>query len=118
MPLWGRLSDLLGRRPVYVMGMCIFLVGSALSGLAQNMGQLIAFRMLQGLGAGSLITVGMTIVGDLYGLEERAKKQGYISGCGAWPRWSVRSWAARSPITRPGGGCSSSTCPLDCSPWP
>ena len=80
MPLWGRLSDLIGRRPVYVMGMCFFLVGSGLSGFAQNMGQLIAFRMLQGLGAGSLITVGMTIVGDLYGLEQRAKKQGYISG--------------------------------------
>jgi EmrB/QacA subfamily drug resistance transporter len=60
--------------------MCIFLVGSGLSGLAQDMWQLIAFRMLQGLGGGSLITVGMTIVGDLYGLEERAKKQGYISG--------------------------------------
>jgi len=80
MPLWGRLSDLIGRRPVYVMGMCLFLVGSALSGFAQNMGQLIGFRMLQGFGAGSLITVGMTIVGDLYGLEQRAKKQGYISG--------------------------------------
>jgi EmrB/QacA subfamily drug resistance transporter len=80
MPLWGRLSDLMGRRPVYVVGMCLFLMGSGLSGLAQNMGQLIGFRMLQGLGAGSLITVGMTIVGDLYGLEQRAKKQGYISG--------------------------------------
>jgi len=80
MPLWGRLSDLVGRRPMYVVGMCIFLLGSGLSGFAQNMAQLIAFRMLQGLGAGSLITVGMTIVGDLYGLEQRAKKQGYISG--------------------------------------
>jgi EmrB/QacA subfamily drug resistance transporter len=80
MPLWGRLSDQLGRRPMYVIGMSIFLAGSALSGVAQDMGQLIAFRMLQGLGGGSLITVGMTIVGDLYGLEERAKKQGYISG--------------------------------------
>ena len=80
MPLWGRLSDLMGRRPVYVVGMCLFLVGSGLSGLSQNMAQLIVFRMLQGLGGGSLITVGMTIVGDLYGLEQRAKKQGYISG--------------------------------------
>lgn len=80
MPLWGRLSDLLGRRSMYAVGMSIFLIGSALSGLAQDMAQLIAFRMLQGLGAGSLITVGMTIVGDLYGLEERARKQGYISG--------------------------------------
>src|SRR5215510_8967425 len=86
MPLWGRLSDLYGRRPVYMAGMAIFLAGSALSGLAHDMLQLVAFRMLQGVGAGSLITLGMTIVGDLYGLEERAKKQGYISGV-----WGVAS---------------------------
>jgi EmrB/QacA subfamily drug resistance transporter len=86
MPLWGRLSDLFGRRAVYMVGMSVFLVGSALSGLAQDMIQLIAFRMVQGVGAGSLITVGMTIVGDLYGLEERARKQGYLSGV-----WGVAS---------------------------
>jgi EmrB/QacA subfamily drug resistance transporter len=86
MPLWGRLSDLLGRRSMYMVGMCTFLAGSALSGLAQNMVQLIAFRMVQGLGAGSLITLGMTIVGDLYGLEQRARKQGYLSGV-----WGVAS---------------------------
>jgi EmrB/QacA subfamily drug resistance transporter len=86
MPLWGRLSDLFGRRAVYLIGMATFLVGSVLSGLAANMVQLIAFRMVQGLGAGSLMTLGMTIVGDLYGLEERARKQGYISGV-----WGVAS---------------------------
>ncbi|MBI4588630.1 MAG: MFS transporter [Candidatus Rokubacteria bacterium] len=80
MPLWGRLSDLLGRRPTYLAGIAIFLLGSGLSGLSQNMAQLIAFRALQGLGAGSLITIGMTLVGDLYGLERRAKMQGYFSG--------------------------------------
>jgi len=56
MPLWGRLSDLYGRRPMYLGGLTIFLVGSALSGAAQNMTELIALRMLQGLGAGSLST--------------------------------------------------------------
>jgi EmrB/QacA subfamily drug resistance transporter len=86
MPLWGRLSDLLGRRSMFMTGMGIFLVGSALSGLARDMAELIAFRMVQGLGAGSLITLGMTIVGDLYSLEERARKQGYISGV-----WGVAS---------------------------
>jgi EmrB/QacA subfamily drug resistance transporter len=86
MPLWGRLSDLFGRRPVYLAGLSIFLVGSALSGVAQSMGQLIAFRMLQGLGAGSLMTLGMTIVGELFGLEQRAKMQGYVSGV-----WGVAS---------------------------
>src|SRR5262249_10148667 len=86
MPLWGRLSDLLGRRAMYMLGMSTFLVGSALSGLAHDMLQLIVFRMMQGLGAGSLITLGMTIVGDLYGLEERARKQGYLSAV-----WGVAS---------------------------
>ena len=86
MPLWGRLSDLYGRRPTYLVGLVIFLVGSALSGLSRTMVELIAFRMLQGLGAGSLITIGMTIVGDLFRLERRAKMQGYISGV-----WGVAS---------------------------
>src|SRR2546427_9856756 len=80
MPLWGRLSDLFGRRPTYLAGLTVFLVGSALSGASQNMAELIAFRMLQGLGAGSLMTIGMTIVADLFGLERRAKMQGYVSG--------------------------------------
>ena len=80
MPLWGRLSDLLGRRRVFLGGLTLFLAGSALSGLAQTMTQLIAFRMLQGLGAGSLMTIGMTIIGELFRLEQRAKMQGYISG--------------------------------------
>jgi EmrB/QacA subfamily drug resistance transporter len=86
MPLWGRLSDLFGRRPVYLSGLGVFLLGSALSGLAQDMTQLIGFRMLQGLGAGSLMTLGMTIIGELFGLEERARMQGYVSGM-----WGVAS---------------------------
>jgi EmrB/QacA subfamily drug resistance transporter len=85
-PVWGRLSDLFGRRPMYMAGLVLFLVGSALSGLAQTMGQLIAFRMLQGLGAGSLLTLSMTIIADLFGLERRAKMQGYLSGV-----WGVAS---------------------------
>jgi EmrB/QacA subfamily drug resistance transporter len=80
MPLWGRLSDLFGRRRTFLTGLVIFLVGSALSGLSRTMGELIGFRLLQGIGAGSLMTIGMTIVADLFGLERRAKMQGYISG--------------------------------------
>jgi EmrB/QacA subfamily drug resistance transporter len=87
-PLWGRLSDLLGRRRVFLAGLAIFLAGTALSGLSASMGQLIAFRMLQGLGAGSLMTIGMTIVGELFGLERRARMQGYISGV-----WGLASLA-------------------------
>jgi EmrB/QacA subfamily drug resistance transporter len=86
MPLWGRLSDLYGRRPIYVIGVVVFLLGSALSGVSQTMGQLVAFRMVQGFGAGSLMTIGMTIVGELYGLERRAKMQGYLSGV-----WGIAS---------------------------
>ncbi len=86
MPLWGRLSDLFGRRPMFLLGLGIFLVGSALSGLSRNMVELIAFRMLQGLGAGSLMTTGMTIVGDIFTIERRAKSQGYLSGV-----WGIAS---------------------------
>jgi EmrB/QacA subfamily drug resistance transporter len=86
MPLWGRLSDLYGRRRAYIAGLAIFLLGSAASGAAPTMAMLIAFRMVQGLGAGSLMTIGMTIVGDLFGLERRAKMQGYFSGV-----WGVAS---------------------------
>src|SRR5215475_744089 len=71
MPLWGRLADQLGRRRVYLTGLGIFLLGSALSGLSQTMTQLILFRALQGLGAGSLVTLGMTVIADLWGLERR-----------------------------------------------
>ena len=86
MPLWGRLSDLLGRRPVYLAGLVTFLAGSALSGMAQDMLQLVLFRMVQGLGAGSLMTLGYTIIAEVYGLERRAKMQGWISGM-----WGVAS---------------------------
>jgi EmrB/QacA subfamily drug resistance transporter len=79
MPLWGRFSDLYGRRPIYLAGLATFLAGSALSGASQNMVQLILFRMVQGLGAGALMTLGYTIIGELYGLERRARMQGYIS---------------------------------------
>jgi EmrB/QacA subfamily drug resistance transporter len=86
MPLWGRFADQLGRRRVFVAGQSIFLLGSALSGLSQSMAQLVVFRAIQGLGAGSLITIGMTIIADLYGLERRAKMQGYFSAS-----WGVAS---------------------------
>jgi EmrB/QacA subfamily drug resistance transporter len=79
MPLWGRFSDLYGRRAVYLTGLATFLLGSALSGAAADMGQLIVFRMIQGFGAGALMTLGYTIIGELFGLERRARMQGYIS---------------------------------------
>jgi EmrB/QacA subfamily drug resistance transporter len=79
-PIWGRLSDLYGRRRMYLLGVIVFLVGSILSGAASSMMQLIAARALQGLGAGAIIPLSMTIIGELYTLEERGRTQAMFSG--------------------------------------
>jgi len=79
-PVWGRLSDLYGRRVFYLIGVVFFLVGSALSGASQSIEQLIIFRAIQGLGAGALIPLSMTINGDIYTLRERTRMQGLFSG--------------------------------------
>ena len=78
-PLYSKLADQYGRKPMMMMGVGLFLVGSLLCGLAWNMLSLIAFRALQGLGAGAVMPIGMTIVGDIYSVEERAKVQGYLA---------------------------------------
>jgi EmrB/QacA subfamily drug resistance transporter len=79
-PIWGKLSDLYGRRIFYQIAIAIFMIGSVLSGMSQSMPQLIAARALQGLGAGGLVPLGMTIIGDIFTLEERARMQGLFSG--------------------------------------
>lgn len=79
-PVWGKLSDLYGRRLFFQLGIAVFLLGSILSGISTSMTQLIAFRALQGLGAGALVPLGMTIIGDVYTLEERARMQAVFSG--------------------------------------
>lgn len=78
-PLFGKLADLFGRRPAYLVGMSLFLLGSWASGAAWSMNALIAARAVQGIGGGAVATVGLTIVGDLYPAEERAKVQGLFS---------------------------------------
>ncbi len=85
-PVYGKLADVFGRKPVMLVGIGLFLVGSILCGIAWSMGALIAFRAVQGLGAGAVQPMSMTIVGDLYSLEERAKVQGYIASV-----WGISS---------------------------
>ena len=78
-PLWGKIGDLYGRKNVFLTSIVIFLVGSALSGAATSMGQLIGFRALQGLGAGGLMVGVMAIIGDLVPPRERGRYQGFMA---------------------------------------
>jgi EmrB/QacA subfamily drug resistance transporter len=77
-PLYGKLSDQYGRKPLFQLAIVIFLIGSALAGLSQTMLQLILFRGVQGLGAGGLIVLAQSIVGDILSPRERGKYQGYL----------------------------------------
>jgi EmrB/QacA subfamily drug resistance transporter len=77
-PLYGKISDLYGRKKIFQFAIVIFLIGSALSGLSQNMTELIAFRGIQGIGAGGLMTLAMTIIGDIVPPRERGRYQGYM----------------------------------------
>ncbi len=85
-PIYSKLADTIGRKPVILVGIGLFLVGSVLAGLAWNMTSLIVFRVIQGLGAGAAAPMSMTIVGDIYTVEERALVQGYIASV-----WAVSS---------------------------
>ena len=75
-PFYGKLSDLYGRKPMLMFGVTVFLVGSALSGLSQNMAMLIAFRGIQGIGAGALFPIALAVIGDLFTPAERGRYQG------------------------------------------
>jgi EmrB/QacA subfamily drug resistance transporter len=78
-PIYGKLSDLFGRKHIFIFGVALFVFGSIVSGMAQTMPQLICFRALQGLGAGAVTPLTFTIIGDLYSGEERARMQGVFS---------------------------------------
>ena len=77
-PIYGRLADLYGRRPILLIGGILFLLGSILCGFAWSMFSLVLFRALQGFGAGALMSVGRTLIGDIYHGADRAKTP--------WPR--------------------------------
>lgn len=85
-PLYSKLADTIGRKPVILAGVALFLLGSVLATAAWNMSSLIVFRVVQGLGAGAVAPMSMTIVGDLYSVAERALVQGYIASV-----WAVSS---------------------------
>ena len=86
-PIYSKLADTIGRKPVILVGIGLFLVGSVFAGFAWNMTSLIVFRVIQGLGAGAAAPMSMTIVGDIYSVEERALVQGYIAS--VWAETSV-----------------------------
>jgi EmrB/QacA subfamily drug resistance transporter len=86
LPVYAKLSDQFGRKPVMLVGIGVFLLGSLLCGLAWTLPTLIAFRAVQGLGAGAVQPMAMTIIGDLYSVAERAKVIGYVAGV-----WAVSS---------------------------
>ncbi|TFC62994.1 DHA2 family efflux MFS transporter permease subunit [Cryobacterium sp. TMT2-15-1] len=77
-PIYGKLSDIFGRRPLFLIAITIFLIGSLLAGLANSMYELAIFRAIQGLGAGGLMALPLTIMGDMLAPRERAKYQGYF----------------------------------------
>ena len=77
--VFGKLADLYGRKPIVLIGIAIFLVGSVLAGFAWSMPAMIVFRLIQGIGAGAIQPVTLTIVGDLYPARERGKIQGYLA---------------------------------------
>ncbi|MEU4540481.1 MDR family MFS transporter [Streptosporangium sp. NPDC023825] len=85
-PLYGKFADIFGRKPVMFFGIAVFLLGSVLCGVAWSMPALIAFRALQGIGAGAVQPMSITMVGDLYSVEERARVQGYVASV-----WGVSS---------------------------
>ena len=93
-PVYSKLADTVGRKPIMLVGIGTFLIGSVLCGFAWDMTSLIVFRAVQGLGAGAVLPVSITITGDLYTVRERARVQGYIASV----------WAASSVIGPSLGG--------------
>ncbi len=93
-PIYGKLADMVGRKPLMIFGIAVFVAASLFCGLAWSMPALIAGRVLQGIGAGAIQPIGLTVIGDLYSVAERAKVQGYVASV----------WAASSVLGPTVGG--------------
>jgi EmrB/QacA subfamily drug resistance transporter len=87
-PVYSKLADTIGRKPVLLFGIAVFLLGSILAGFSWDMTSLIVFRAMQGIGAGAIQPLSITVVGDIYSLEERARVQGYMASV-----WAIASIA-------------------------
>jgi hypothetical protein len=117
-PIYGRLADLYGRKRIFFVGAGVFLVGSTLCGFAHGMLSLIAFRALQGIGAGAVQPVAYTIVGDIYSPTERAGSRASSRASSASPPSSGRRSAPSWSSMRTGRSSSGSTCRSVRSPSP
>ncbi len=115
-PIYGKLSDIWGRKWFFMGGIIFFLIGSALSGLSQSITQLIIFRAVQGIGAGAMMPIAFAIIGDIFPPAERGKWQGLFSGVfGLASIVGPALGGYISPTISPGAGFSISTCLW--APW-
>ena len=115
-PLYGKLSDIYGRKPLYLFAIVVFVLGSALCGLSTSMYMLAAFRAFQGIGAGGLMSLALAIVGDIIPPRERARYQGYFMAVFATSSvlgpvvGGFLAGQAASSASPAGAGSSGSTC--------
>lgn len=115
-PIWGKLGDLYGRKGSFLWSIAVFLAGSVLSGLAQDMGQLIAFRAVQGLGAGGLMVGAISIIGVMLPPSQAGRSQSMIGAMMPVALVGGPCSAVSSPTSWTGAGSSTSTCPSAGSP--
>jgi len=113
-PLFGKISDLYGRKPMLQITIVVFLVGSVCAGLAQNMLQLILARGLQGVGGGGILALTFTVLGDIMSPRERSRYTGFLTAVFASASVIGPLSAASSLTTSRGVGCSTSTCRSAC----
>ncbi|WP_338086560.1 MFS transporter [Nesterenkonia massiliensis] len=94
MPVYGKLGDMFGRKPLFLVAIVLFVIGSGAGGAAQSMGELVAARVVQGLGGGGLMILSQATIADVVPARERGRYMGVMGGVFASPLWPGRCWAA------------------------